>query len=123
MIARHPRSWEREDGILYPVHYLPLIEQKINSLDQAAPRQGWDLPEEFATLRRLMEGRMAKQGRREYVQVLRLQECFDLSALHAGVNQAPTLGAIGFAASKNPILCGGVRRRHTAQHATLPTSP
>jgi len=45
--------------------YLPLIEQKINALDQAAPLQGWDLPDEFATLRRLMEGRMAKHGRRE----------------------------------------------------------
>ena len=69
IIARHPRCWEREDVVFDPVHYLPLIEQKINALDQAAPLQGWDLPEEFATLRRLMEGRMAKHGRREYVQV------------------------------------------------------
>jgi hypothetical protein len=46
IIARHPRSWEREDVIFAPVHYLPLIEQKINSLDQAAPLQGWDLPED-----------------------------------------------------------------------------
>jgi hypothetical protein len=88
IIARHPRSWEREDVIFAPVHYLPLIEQKINSLDQAAPLQGWDLPEEFATLRRLMEGRMAKHGRREYVQVLRLLESFDLADLHAAVKQA-----------------------------------
>jgi len=28
----------------------------------------WDLPPEFATLRRLMEARMLKMGRREYVQ-------------------------------------------------------
>src|SRR3546814_8872619 len=71
IIARHPRSWDREDVVFDPLHYLPLIEQKINSLDQAAPLQGWDLPEEFATLRRLMEARMAKHGRREYVQILR----------------------------------------------------
>ena len=64
IIARHPRSWEREDVVFDPLHYLPLIEQKINSLDQAAPLQGWDLPDEFATLRRLMEARMAKHGRR-----------------------------------------------------------
>ena len=30
--------------------------------------QQWDLPPEFATLRRLMEARMLKMGRREYVQ-------------------------------------------------------
>ncbi|AGT11674.1 transposase (plasmid) [Paracoccus aminophilus JCM 7686] len=45
-------------------------------MDQAAPLQGWDLPEEFATLRRLMEVRMNRQGRREYVQILRLLEAF-----------------------------------------------
>jgi hypothetical protein len=113
IIARHPRSWEREDVIFDPVHYLPLIEQKINSLDQAAPLQGWDLPEEFATLRRLMEGRMAKHGRREYVQVLRLLESFDLADLHAAVKQALQLGAIGFDAVKHLILCRVERRPPT----------
>ena len=101
---------EREDVIFDPVHYLPLIEQKINALDQAAPLQGWDLPEEFATLRRLMEGRMAKHGRREYVQVLRLLESFDLADLHAAVKQAIQLGAIGFDAVKHLILCRVERR-------------
>ena len=89
---------------------LRLIEQKINSLDQAAPLQGWDLPEEFATLRRVMEGRMAKHGRREYVQVLRLLESFDLADLHAAVKQALQLGAIGFDAVKHLILCRVERR-------------
>jgi hypothetical protein len=32
------------------------------------------LPEEFMTLRRLLEARMGKQGKREFVQVLRLME-------------------------------------------------
>jgi hypothetical protein len=110
IIARHPRSWEREDVVFDPVHYLPLIEQKINSLDQAAPLQGWDLPEDFATLRRLMEARMNKHGRREYVQVLRLMETFELSDLHAAVKQALQLGAIGFDAVKHLILCRVERR-------------
>ena len=110
IIARHPRSWEREDVVFDPVHYLPLIEQKINALDQAAPLQGWDLPDEFATLRRLMEGRMAKHGRREYVQVLRLLESFDFADLHAAVKQAIQLGAIGFDAVKHLVLCRVERR-------------
>jgi hypothetical protein len=110
IIARHPRSWEREDVVFDPVHYLSLIEQKINALDQAAPLQGWNLPEEFATLRRLMEARMAKHGRREYVQVLRLLESFELADLHAAVKQALQLGAIGFDAVKHLILCRVERR-------------
>ena len=47
VIARHPRSYEREDTIFEPIHYLPLIEQKIGALDQAAPLAGWELPPAF----------------------------------------------------------------------------
>ena len=66
VIARHPRSYEREDFVFEPLHYLALIEQKINALDQAAPLAGGRLPEEFMTLRRLLEARMGKQGKREF---------------------------------------------------------
>ena len=47
VIARHVRSWEKEDYIFNPLHYLALIEQKTNALDQA-PRWLIDkLPEAF----------------------------------------------------------------------------
>ncbi len=105
IIARHPRCYEREDMVFDPVHYLPLIEKKINALDQAAPLVGWDLPPEFQTLRRLMEARMIKAGRREYVQVLRLLETFDLDDLHVAVKTALRMGAIGFDAVKHLVLC------------------
>ena len=72
IIARHPRSYEREDMVFDPIHYLPLLEQKTGALDQAAPLAGWELPDAFPTLRRLLEARMGKAGKREYVQVLRL---------------------------------------------------
>jgi transposase len=110
IIARHLRSYEREEVIFDPLHYLPLIEQKINALDQAAPLQGWELPEAFTTMRRLMEARMGKQGRRAYVQVLRLLESFDLSDLHAAVKHALHLGAISFDAVKHLVLCRAERR-------------
>ena len=76
VIARHHRSYQRDDFVFDPVHYLPLLEQKTAALDQAAALQGWDLPEEFATLRRLLESRMGRRGKREFVQVLRLFEHF-----------------------------------------------
>ena len=47
---------------------------------------------------------MAKHGRREYVQVLRLLDSFELADLHAAVKQALQLGAIGFDAVKHLIL-------------------
>ena len=81
VIARHPRCWDRDEIVFDAIQYLQLLEQKINALGQAAPLQGWKLPEEFATLRRLMEARMNRHGRHEYVQVLRLLETFDLADL------------------------------------------
>ena len=105
VIARHLRCYDREDMVFDPVHYLPLIEKKINALDQAAPLAEWALPSEFATLRRLMEARMIKAGRREYVQVLRLLEAFELDDLHAAVKKALHLGAVGFDAVKHLVLC------------------
>jgi hypothetical protein len=61
-------------------------------------------------VRRLMEARMSKHGRREYVQVLRLLESFTLADLHAAVKQALDMGAIGFDAVKHLLLCRVERR-------------
>ncbi len=110
VVARHERSYEREDVILDPLHYLRLIEQKVGALDQAAPLANWSLPEEFTVLRRLLEARMSKSGRREYVQVLRLLETFKTDDVHAGVKDALRLGAIGFDAVKHLVLCRIERR-------------
>ena len=105
IIARHRRSYEGEDTVFDPLHYLPLIERKIAALDQVAPLAGWELPDAFATLRRLMEARSGRAGRREYVQVLRLLETFGLDDVHAAVKHALRLGAIGFDAVKHLVLC------------------
>src|ERR1700686_4016865 len=109
-IARHPRSYEREDFVFNPLHYLALLERKIGALDQAAPLVGGDLPEEFATLRRLIETRMAKRGKREFVQVLRLLEVFRPEDVLAGVREAIARGVVGFDAVKHLVLCRIERR-------------
>ena len=105
IVARHSRSYEKADLIFDPLHYLPLLEEKVGALDQAAPLKGWDLPEEFATLHRLLERRMEKKGKREYVQVLRLLDQFEKSDLHAAIKQALNMGAIGYDAVKHLLLC------------------
>ena len=110
IIARHARSYEREDFVFEPLHYLALIEQKTGALDQAAPLAGWQLPEEFTTLRRLLEARMGKHGKREFVQVLRLLEVFKVEEVAAGVRDAIARGVIGFDAVKHLLLCRIERR-------------
>lgn len=110
VIAQHRRSYDTGDMVFNPIHYLRLIERKIMSFDQAAPLQNWDLPEAFATLQRLLEARQGKAGKREYVQVLRLLERFEMEVLHCAVRDALQKGAISFDAVKHLVLCRVERR-------------
>ena len=105
VIARHPRSYERAAVIFDPLHYLALLEQKTRALDQAAPLMGWQLPECFATLRRLLEARLRKHGSREYVQVLRLMETFSIAEVTRAIEDALQLGTLSFDAVKHLLLC------------------
>jgi hypothetical protein len=61
LMARHRRSYGRQEMIFDPLHYLALLEQKTNALDQAAPLQGWELPTEFVEL--AADGGAAGQAR------------------------------------------------------------
>ena len=110
VIARHPRSYEREDMIFNPLHYLALLEQKTNALDQARPLAGWVLPEGFAQMRRLMEARLGKKGKREYVQTLRLLETFSSNEVSLAIDDALGMGTISFDAVKHLLLCRIERR-------------
>src|SRR5271165_7058826 len=123
VIARHPRSYEREDFIFDPLHYLALLERKTGALDQAAPLVGWDLPEEFATLRRLLEARLGKPGKREFVQVLRLLEVFRKDDVSAAVRAAIGRGVISFDAVKHLVLCRIERRPPRLDLKTYPYLP
>ncbi len=122
-IARHPRSYEREDFVFNPLHYLALLERKIGALDQAAPLAGWALPGEFATLRRLLESRMGKPGKREFVQVLRLLEVFRPHDVLAGIRAALERGVIGFDVVKHLVLCRIERRPPRLDLKVYPSLP
>ena len=61
-------------------------------------------------MRRLLEARLSKPGKREFVQVLRLLEVFGLEDVVAGVREAITRGVISFDAVKHLVLCRIERR-------------
>jgi len=88
-----------------PRHYLALLEQKTNALDQAAPLVGWELPEEITRLRRLLEARQGKRGKREHVQILRLLEIFPVDLVQRAAADAHQWQAISFDAVKHLLLC------------------
>jgi hypothetical protein len=61
-------------------------------------------------MRRLLEARMGKKGKREFVQVLRLMEVFKIDDVAACVRDAVARGAVGFDAVKHLVLCRIERR-------------
>ncbi len=123
VIARHRRSYEREDFVFNPLRYLALLEKKTNAFDQAAPLAASTLPKEFATLRRLRESRMGKSGKREFVQAPRLMEAFEIRDAAAAVRDAIERGAISFAAVKHLVLCRIERRPPRFDMAICPYLP
>src|ERR1039458_2523483 len=96
VIARHERSYERESAVFDPLHYLRLLEHKSRALEQAAPLAGWQLPDCFLHLRRLLELRLKKHGRREFIQVLRLLETFALEEVSGAIEDALRMNTISF---------------------------
>ena len=109
-VASHRRSYGREDFIADPLHYLALIERKPRSLDQAAPLDGWVWSEDMLRLRRLMEARGGKEGKREFIAVLRLCEAHRQADVEWAVTRALDMGAISFDAVKMIVLAKLERR-------------
>ena len=123
IIACHKRSCEKADMVFDPMHFLPLPEQKVGALDQAAPLQGRDLPGEFATLHRLLEARMGKKGKREYVQVLRLLESFGMAHVHGAINSRWNWARSATMRSSIWCFAGSGGARHGSISISTPTCP
>jgi transposase len=76
-LAVHTRCYEREQDILNPLHYLPLLEQRPGAWEQAKPIQQWreHWPAIYDTyLAALRERLSTAQATREFVRILRLHE-------------------------------------------------
>ena len=122
-IARHRRCYGSGTFVFDPLHYLALIETKPNALDQAAPLQGWELPETFQHLRHLLEARMGNRGKREFIQVLRLMEAIPKEVVTHAVTEAIRLGAVGFDAVKQIALARIERRPARLDLSAYPHLP
>jgi len=56
-------------------------------------------------LRRLLEARLGRNGKREYIQILRLMEHFPVEVVQGAAQEALRLQAISFDALKHLVLC------------------
>jgi transposase len=92
LVARHRRSWKKQQALFDPVHYLALLERKPGGFDHARPLEDWELPVCFGILRRRLEAELDGPGTREFIKVLRLLETHSLTALKIAVQHALEIG-------------------------------
>jgi transposase len=91
VLAIHPRCYRREQDILDPLHYLPILEQRPGAWEQAKPLQEWrqNWPEVYerylAALRRQLS---TSQATREFVRVLRLHEDYTEAIIAQALEEA-----------------------------------
>ena len=99
IIARHARSYAREELVFDPRHYLALLEQKTGALDQAAPLVGWELPACFCRTA-TVDGSAAEQGRPSRV-------CTGAAASgDLPVGRGRASDRAGFASGNDLVRCG-----------------
>ncbi len=73
VVARHSRSYGRDQQILEPLHYLAALGRRPAALDHAPVLRNWQLPGSFAQLRQLLEACHGERaGGRQYIRVLQL---------------------------------------------------
>lgn len=87
--------------------------------------QGWNLPSAFAEMRRLLEVRSGRAGKREYIQILRLTEIAPPAVVGGAVSEAIRRGVIGFDAVKQLLVArieGRPARLDPRAYPWLPTA-
>jgi transposase len=86
VVARHSRSYGRDEQILDPLHYLATLERRPAALDHAPVMRDWQLPEVFERLRQELERRYGPPaGARQYVRVLQLLSTHPLARVQQAV--------------------------------------
>ena len=95
VVASHSRCYERNQDILDPLHYLPLLEQRPGAFDHAKPirrwRESWP-----AVYEQLLEHLRTKwpdgKGVREFIRILRLHSDHPADLIAQAVTQALDYG-------------------------------
>ncbi|MCA9995072.1 MAG: IS21 family transposase [Anaerolineales bacterium] len=91
IIAEHARCYGRQQDILNPLHYLPLLSQRPGAFDHAQPiqqwRQSWP-PLYDELLRQLKSQHSDIVAVKEFVQILQLHLDYERQMVQAAIEQA-----------------------------------
>jgi transposase len=101
IIASHVRSYGREEEVLDPHHYLPVLLKKPGAFARATPILKWPLPVVYEVYHRQLQARReGLRGTREYILILMLLKDHPLPEVTAAVEQASRYGLYGYEAVK-----------------------
>jgi transposase len=95
VLARHPRCYGREQDILDPLHYLPLLEQRPGAFDHAQPIRRWrkNWPQVYECLLAELRARWPDgRGVREFVRILKLHADHSADLVAQAIAQALEYG-------------------------------
>ncbi len=95
ILATHQRCYGREQDIIEPLHYLPLLEQRPGAFEHARPirqwRETWDPV--YETLLAHLQARLpAQRAVKEFIRVLNLHRQHPSDVVTEAVRQALTCG-------------------------------
>jgi hypothetical protein len=97
VLATPPRCYEREQDLLDPLHYLPLLVQRPFAFDHAKPIRQWQRAWPLAYKRLLLRLRQQwpdGRGVREFVQILQLHAEHPAALIEQAIEQALSIGCI-----------------------------
>jgi transposase len=96
VLATHPRSYGRQQEIVDPLHYLPLLEQRPGAFEHARPMRRWrtQWPPIYEQLLAKLQMADEGQGVREFVRVLKLHRHYPAAQVEAAIAQALAYGGI-----------------------------
>jgi len=121
VIAFHSRSYSREEEVLDPHHYLPVLLKKPGAFPRATPILRWSLPPVYEVYHQQLRNRWEGQdGTREYIRILMLLQDHPLSVVTAAVKQAATVGVYSYEVVKS-LLSG--QPEPSWHHSPLPVWP
>jgi hypothetical protein len=124
VVARHQRSYGRDEQVLDPLHYLAALGRRPAALDHAPVLRDWQLAACFTQLREALDKRYGKAAQRHFVRVLQLLGEHPMQRVQTVIEACLAQGAQGAQGEIDAErIIAQVRRRATLDASASPAPP
>jgi transposase len=113
VVGEHKRSFDRDQTLYDPWHYVPVLTRKPGAMRNGAPFKGWTLPGALGRVRQKLRG--AEDGDRQMVKILAAVLTDGLTEVEAACAEALSAGLCGSDVVLNVLS----RQRPTAPAAAI----